>query len=68
MRPSLIPSLLEATALNVKLYDFRLFEIGRIYNLNASGGKKSHFADERHVLGRAFIITSEHALCKVKRH
>ena len=55
MRPSLIPSLLEATELNCRSYDdFRLFEIGRIYNLNASGGKKSHFADERHVLGMAF--------------
>ncbi|MBI2521083.1 MAG: phenylalanine--tRNA ligase subunit beta [Bdellovibrio sp.] len=54
MRPSLIPSLLEAVSLNTRARDeFRLFEIGRIYNLNIDK-KKNHFADEKHVLGIAF--------------
>ncbi|HAZ11252.1 MAG: phenylalanine--tRNA ligase subunit beta [Bdellovibrionales bacterium GWA2_49_15] len=54
MRPSLIPSLLEAAALNSKNFEkFRLFEIGRIYNLNMDK-KKGHFADEKHVLGMVF--------------
>jgi len=50
MRPSLIPSLLEATALNQKTYEkFSLFEIGRAYLSDAK-----NYSTERNQLG--FVI------------
>ncbi len=66
MRPSLIPSLLESAALNAKSYDeFRLFEIGRIYNLNTDK-KKDDFADEKHVLGMAFYHKDQTCIMKIQ--
>lgn len=50
MRPSLIPSLLEAAGLNTKNYsEFRLFELGRSYLKS-----KDNFQDERSQLGMVF--------------
>ncbi len=50
MRDSLIPSFLEAAALNSKNKEsFRLFELGRTYHHDAS-----NFAQEKHVLGICF--------------
>ena len=47
MRPSLVPSLLEKSALNQRNYPvFRMFELGRSYLESAD-----NFSDERHQLG-----------------
>ena len=55
MRPSLVPSLLEASAKNAKNMDsFRLFELGRIY----LDGKQS-YCEEHHQLIVAFYNKSE---------
>lgn len=52
MRPSMIPSLLEASAVNVKnLSSFKMFEIGRSY----LSGKNEDFASERSQLGIVFF-------------
>jgi phenylalanyl-tRNA synthetase beta chain len=51
MRDSLIPSFLEAAALNSKNKDsFRFFELGRTYHHNPDS-----FASEKHILGICFF-------------
>ncbi|MBF0362723.1 MAG: phenylalanine--tRNA ligase subunit beta [Oligoflexia bacterium] len=50
MRPSLIPSILEAASLNQKYYDsFRFFEIGRVFDRETN----TSFVNEKNMLGLA---------------
>lgn len=59
MRPTMVPSLLEAAARNQKNYSqFRFFELGRSYIANKSG-KSDQFANDHHQLGVAFFDKSE---------
>ncbi|MBF0299163.1 MAG: phenylalanine--tRNA ligase subunit beta [Oligoflexia bacterium] len=64
MRPSLIPSLLEAASLNQKYYDnFRLFEIGRFFDRETTktgdNTFNNAFVDEKNMLGLALFDKQE---------
>ncbi len=64
MRPSMLPSLLEACAKNSKNLDsFRLFELGRVY----LDGKNT-FCEEHHQLVVAFFYKNETPFMQLSNH